>query len=188
MSSAAINSALEAAVWFTTRARKENVSLDHGQLQNLLFLAQVHFALNNNMQYLMPTIFVCTRHGFAEPTLETLLPAGLPSLPQPKFSTRINAFLDLIWKKYAVLPVAELENFVKTSDSYLKTCALGHKQFTMLEDMAADFKSSLNPRALSQAGVSDRRKILISQNGPVVVSKWQPCKLNSKTDKENSYA
>ncbi len=179
-----INSALDAANWFFRRAESDKVFLDNDKLQLLLFLAQVHYALGNNLEYLFPSLFVCDDHGFSEPTLAAILPHGLPLMDTPRFADKINAFLELIWKKYALIGNNELLSFIKNSDSYLDNHRHGQKNLVSLAEMAQKFKSALNPRSLSRAGTSVQHKIRISQNGPVMVSAWQPRKLDSSQTKE----
>lgn len=188
MSVPAINSSLEAANWFFRRADRDDRYLENDKLQQLLFLAQVHFALNNNMNYLIPGLFVCDSQGFSEPNLTQILSHGLPLMEEPVFSAQINSFLELIWKKYSPMSTAELSEFIKNSDSYADNYLPGKKNIVPLEEIAEKFKTSLNPRSFSRAGTSSKRKILISQNGPVMVSAWQPRKLGSKNSKETKHA
>ena len=184
----AISSSLEAANWFFRRADKDDCYLENDKLHQVLFLAQVHFALNNNMEYLIPSLFICDERGFSEPTLAKILSYGLPLMAPPSFSEKINSFLELIWKKYSSMNTAELSEFIKNSDSYIDNYQTGKKNIVALEEMAQNFKSSLNPRSFSKAGTSKGRKILISQNGPVMVSAWQPRKLGPKNNKEIKHA
>lgn len=188
MSLPAINSSLEAANWFFRRADQEDRCLENDKLQHLLFLAQVHFALNNNMNYLIPGLFVCDDRGFSEPNLSRILTFGMPLMEAPAFSGNINSFLELIWKKYFPMSGSELSEFIKNSDSYADNYQPGKKNIVPLEEMAQKFKTSLNPRSFSRAGSSGKRKILISQNGPVMVSQWQPRKIGSTNLKETKHA
>ena len=188
MSLPAVNSSLEVANWFFRRADKDDSYLENDKLHLLLFLAQVHFALNNNMEYLIPSLFICDERGFSEPTLAKLLTYGLPLMEAPIFAEKINSFLELIWKKYSPMNTKELSEFIKNSDSYIDNYQTGKRNIVNLEDVAQKFKSSLNPRSFSKAGTSSNRKILISQNGPVMVSAWQPRKLEPKNNKETKHA
>lgn len=188
MSAPAINSVLEGADWFFRRAEQDGQYLENDKLHHLLFLAQVHYALANNMNFLIPGLFVCDNQGFSEPNLARILSFGLPLMAAPQFSEQINAFLELIWKKYGAMSVPDLARFIKNSDSYADSYQSGKKNLVSLEEMADKFKTSLNPRSLSRAGTSSKRKILISQNGPVMVSAWQPRKIGSKNIKETSHA
>ncbi len=187
MSMPAINSALDAANWFFRRADRDDAFLENDKLHHLLFLAQVHFALNNNMEYLIPSLFICDERGFSEPAMVQILQHGLPLMEAPAFLDKINSFLELIWKKYSPMSSTELSEFIKNSDSYADNYLAGKKNIVPLEEMAQKFKTSLNQRSFSRAGAARQRKILISQNGPVVVSAWQPRKLDSQK-KETKHA
>ena len=188
MSLPAISSSLEAANWFFRRADQDDRYLENDKLHQLLFLAQVHFALNNNMEYLIPSLFVCEERGFVEPNLAKILNYGMPLMEAPRFEEKINSFLELIWKKYSPMSSSELAEFIKNSDSYIDNYQTGKHNIIPLEEMAQNFKTSLNPRSFSKAGSSSSRKILISQNGPVMVSAWQPRKLGPKNNKETKHA
>ena len=188
MSLSAISSSLDAANWFFRRADKDDSYLENDKLHQLLFLAQVHFALNNNMEYLIPALFICDERGFTEPNLAKILNYGMPLMEAPAFAEKINSFLELIWKKYSSMSNRELSEFIKSSDAYIDNYQTGKKNIVALESMAQNFKSSLNPRSFSKAGTSNSRKILISQNGPVMVSAWQPRKLGTQKNKETKHA
>ena len=187
MSMPAINSALDAANWFFRRADRDDAFLENDKLHHLLFLAQVRFALNNNMEYLIPNLFVCDERGFSEPTLIQILQHGLPLMEAPKFSDKINSFLELIWQKYSPMSSTELTEFIKNSNSFADNYLTGKRNIVPLEEMAQKFKNSLSQRSFARAGTTTQRKILISQNGPVMVSAWQPRKLDSQK-KETKHA
>lgn len=182
MPAPAINSSLDAANWFFRRADRDDFVLENDKLQHLLFLAQVHYALNNNMNYLIPGLFICDERGFSEPNLNRILAHGLPLMPEPAFSGKINNFLELIWQKYFPQSNQKLSEFIKNSDSYVENYRPGQQNIVPLETMAQKFKSSLTPLSFSRAGSSGKRKMLISQNGPVMVSAWQPRKLGSNNE------
>ena len=188
MSSPAINSALEAADWFFKRAERDGLYLENDKLQHLLFLAQVHYALNNDFAYLIPGIFICDERGFSEPNLSRILAFGMPLMPKTHLTDSLNSFLEVIWQKYAPMSISELSRFIKNSDSYVKNYRAGKKNLVPLEEMATRFRGSINPAALQKAGSNTSKKILISQNGPVLVSKWQPRKIGSAQTKENKHA
>lgn len=187
MSAPALNSAIEAADWFFKRAERDGIYLEAEKLQHLLFLAQIHFALNNNFEYLVPGLFICDERGFSEPNLGRILSFGLPMMPKPAFPERVASFLELIWQKYASMSIKDLAAFIKNSESYIKNYQVGRKNIVSLEDMASQFRSSINPASLNKAGSHPSKKILISQNGPVVVSQWQPRKIGTIQSKENKY-
>ncbi len=187
MSAPAVNSIIEVADWFFKRAEQDNVYLENDKLQHLLFLAQVHYALNNNFQYFVPGVFICDERGFSEPNLSRILSFGLPMMPKPEFAEHISSYLEVIWKKYSPMSIRELSEFIKSSDSYTKNYHVGQKNLVPLEDMALQFRTNINLSALQKAADKTSKKILISQNGPVVVSKWQPRKVNTNQSKEKKH-
>ena len=100
MDNKTITSTLDIVNWFCRKAAAVGTTLDENKIQHLLFLAQIHYALKSG-HFLMPSLFVCSRSGFYEPTVRVLMRFGLPLLPEPCFKTEINTFLELIWQKYA---------------------------------------------------------------------------------------
>lgn len=175
----ATNSALEVANWFFNHAQKNGSLLENEKLHHLLFLAQVHFALNNNQEYLMPSVFVCDDNGFIEPNMDKILDFGMPLMPAPNLSHKVSVFLDLIWKKYGTMSIRELNNLVKNSQCYIDNYISGYKNLVLLTEMADKFKKSLLGPGRSKPIANLPKKVLLSQNGPVVVSKWQPRKVNA---------
>lgn len=96
MAGSATNSAIEVAYWFISRAEDEGLFLEDEKLHHLLFLAQVHFALANNMELLMPSLFVCGENGFSEPNLAVMFAQGRPYMRRKNFPTRSAIF----WTRY----------------------------------------------------------------------------------------
>lgn len=175
----ATNSALEVANWFFNHAQNSGWLLENDKLQHLLFLSQVHFAISNNDEYLMPCLFVCDDNGFNEPNLNKILNFGLPLMPKPNLSHKVSTFLDLIWKKYGQMSIRELNTLIKGSQCYIDSYISGYKNVISLSEMSDKFKSSLLITGKSKTLASAQKKVLLSQNGPVVVSKWQPRKVNT---------
>lgn len=188
MSVPAVNSSLDIANWFFKKSESEGFYLENEKLQHLIFLAQVHYALTNNLKYLMPSLFVCDKSGFADLNLNKTLSFGRPLMESPVFSLEINNFLNLIWQKYSAMSIRDLAEFIKNSDTYIQNYQAGKKNIVELKEMADLFKSSLSNNAINHSVKTNNKKILISQNGPVVVSKWQPRKINHSNPKENKHA
>ncbi len=182
MGISAVYSSLDVANWFFKKAEKDGWYLENEKLHHLLFLSQVHYALQNNNAYLMPSLFVCTTNGFADPTLQQALSFGRPLMEAPLFSTEINAFLEFIWNKYALQTLRDLNDIVKSSPLYKENFQAGQINFVTLPELTAKFKET---GETSSAETHQQKKILLSQNGPVVVSPWQPRKLNLSKTKEN---
>lgn len=179
MTQPAVSSVLEVANWFTGKAENSKIYLEGDKLHALIFLAQVHYAIQHNMQYLIPSLFICDDDGFFEPTFKKLAEFGMPLMGKPQIDEPTSAFLDLIWKKYADKNAFELISLVKDSQAYRKYHLPNEVNIVTLENMCHRFGAA--PQAAKPA-----KKILISQNGPVVVSQWQPRKLdNDKRIGEN---
>ena len=185
MSSNHIKSIFEIADWFFRRADQDDVYLDKEKLQHLMFLSQVHYALTNNFKPLFAGFFICTKLGFEDPNLSQILNFGLPLMAKPDFEKSINTFLEVIWQKYSVLSNLELSNFIKNSDSYLDNIETSSPLSLSLEELTTKFRNNLKRETTSISSSTSQTKVLISQNGPVVVSKWQPRKVNTSNSKEN---
>ena len=97
----------------------------------------------------------------------------LPLMSAPKFKAEITGFLELIWKKYYPQSNASLAKLIKSSASYTEV-----PNIVSLETLAKNFNDSINPQN------TNKIKMLISQNGPVMVSKWQPRKVETTISKE----
>lgn len=182
MTAAAVNTALEIANWFFKRAEKDNIYLQDDKLQHLMFLAQVHFALAHQNNYLFPGLFAAGPDGYVDPNLQITLSFGRPLMANPKFSDKINAFLELIWNKYSPLDSADLSDLILNTTAHRENYKHGEYNLIPLHELAAQFKTRFNT-ARGKAAARPH-KVMISQNGPVVVSRWQPRKINSENIKE----
>ena len=185
MSSSKIKSIFEIADWFFRRADQDDTCIDNEKLQHLMALSQIHYALNNNYTPLYAGIFTCTQHGFEDPNLNQILKYGLPLMAKPEFDKQTSTFLEIIWQKYSTLSSSELSNFIRNSDSYLDNYDYSAPKLLTLEELAGKFRNNLKKEPHSNSKPTGKPKILISQNGPVVVSRWQPKKIISSNSKEN---
>lgn len=176
-------SSIDVAYWFIYQAEKENTYLEDEKLQHLLFLAQVHYALAYNMEILMPSMFVCDEDGFTEPTLNRIFAQGHPFMPKAAMSVKASDFLLEIWKKYGSLSIKELTNIIKTNSAYKENYVEGVKNVVQLNLVVEKFISNSNILKDNNAYSDNKKKILLSQNGPVVVSKWQPRKVAHSNSK-----
>ncbi len=192
MSTTAAPTALDVAVWFRNHAQNNGWLLEAEKLQHLLFLAQIHYILLNNGTLLMPATFVCNNTGFSIPDIAKLNSVGqFPSF-SPAIDEKTQVFLEIIWKKYAPMSLRELSTQIKSSPAYTQNFHPGQDSLTDMNASAPLFKSGLGKKhplvreehATLVSPKQPQRKILISQNGPVVVSQWQPRKLSNKETKE----
>lgn len=171
MTKSAAKSALDVANWFFKKAEVSKIYLEEDKLHPLIFLAQTHYALKNGMRYLIPGLFICNNGGFFEPNLKKILEFGMPLMGDSDLSQEVKEFLELVWHKYASKNTFELISIVKDSPAYRKHHVKDETILLTLEDMAKGFGTPAEPQTA--------KKIRISQNGPVVVSEWQPRKLNA---------
>jgi len=190
MTAPAVPSAADVAAWFQKHAEKNGWLLETEKLQHLLFLSQMHFSLLNNGAVLMPAAFICDKNGFSEPNLARC--AGCSASLTPEIDGSTQNFLEIIWKKYSPMSIRSLSNLIKNSPAYSSNYQPGETNLIDQHQTALLFKSGLgkqtqaaDPKKTASIGhKSAPHKILISQNGPVVVSQWQPRKLSNTKSKE----
>ena len=176
-------STFDIAGWFRNKAIQNKQHLSQTQLQNMLFLAQMHHT-GKHGRVLMPSMFVCYAHGFYDPNIESFFSHNF-SLPEvATFEKETDLFLESVWQKYASLSEQELQNFV-TSLSCWQTI-YNHQTDILVNpiEIAASFLSSISGGA--KAFSTSKPKIRLSQNGPVQVSPWHPRKLNQPSEKKES--
>lgn len=174
MSGQIITSSLEITNWLCRRAESEKDRLTEAKLQHLLFLAQIHYALKSG-KFLMPSLFVCGRSGFYEPTIRQIMSFGLPLMKAPAFKEEIDAFLELIWKKYAKQTESELEHFILSLDCFKHFYRPEEETIVNPMYFTDSFAGSIQKTKTETSG----SQIRLSQNGPVKVSAWTPRKLHS---------
>lgn len=182
MAGSATNSAIEVAYWFINKAEQENSRLEDEKLQHLLFLSQIHFALKNNMELLMPSLFVCGEDGFFEPNLNVMFSQGRPYMPPKSLPEKIEDFLGKVWKRYASLSAKELNLMIKSNPAY-QTCYIrGTQNIAPLKTVVESFVKDPDTATYSSTRTTANKKVSYSQNGPVVVSQWKPRKISSKNN------
>lgn len=192
MTATAAPSTADIAAWFLKHAENNGWLLEAEKLQHLLFLSQIHFSLLNRGAVLMPAAFICDRNGFSEPNISRLTNLCRWSDMTPELNSETQNFLEIIWKKYSPMSIRALSDLIKSSPAYSSTYQPGQATLIDLQQTAALFKSGLRKQTSQPASHKKEtlekhpasRKILISQNGPVVVSQWQPRKLSNTKSKE----
>ena len=83
----AADSAIDIAYWFLNKAEDAGIYLDDEQIHNLLFLSQVHYALQNRQEVLMPSLFLCSEDGIIEPALHRIFPRDALLCPRLNLTT-----------------------------------------------------------------------------------------------------
>lgn len=175
MTTKTVISSLDVVHWFYKKAEKTHIVLEESKVQHLLFLTQMHHVLKSG-QLLTPSLFVCGKDGFFEPTIRTLLNFGLPLMELPKFDKDTLVFLELIWRKYAPWKNDELKDFIVSLDCWKNFYHPERELIVNPVSIIDSFSNSIHSVA-PQPAVTN--KVMMSQNGPVRVSNWQPRKVNS---------
>lgn len=178
MSIPATDSAIDVAYWFFERSEKDRQYLENERLYHLIFAAQLNYAQKFKGQVLVPSLFVCDELGFTEPNLFKMFSLGRPFMPVVKFSDPIEAFLESIWQKYGKLNLFEFTQLIKNSTAYKECFTEGEKHLINVNDILGKFKAA--PVSKKE---NLRKKMLISQNGPVMVSQWNPRKIETNAMK-----
>lgn len=178
MNTSATESSVDIAAWFISRAQKDEWFLENEKLQNLLFLAQFHFSQQYKDQILMPSLFTVNKDGFREPNIERLLQNGRNTLSASRLSNEVDSFLEKIWKVYGAMSLKQLRDMIKRQTSYPEQYPSETKNIVEINSLVEKLKS---PGKIEQTTKrkETEKKVLISQNGPVVVSKWQPRRLKN---------
>ena len=153
----ATDTAIDIAYWFFNRAEKDGIYLETEKMQHLLFLAQIHFAMTYDMR-----MFAMAR----------------PFMPPVKFPAKIDSFLESIWNKYGKTSLIGLEKLIKSNSAFKENCIAGTINVIDLKAVVDSFIKSSKAAQKNNAFSNNRKKVMLSQNGPVVVSKWQPRKID----------
>lgn len=183
MVSPATNSSIEVAYWFFNRAEKDDIYLENERLHHLLFLAQSRFAQTHLGQMLMPCLFLCDENGFFEPNLKKMFALGRPFMPQTRLEDDISSFLENIWAQYGSLSLAQFKQIVTALPLFGKTYQKG-AQAVVDWNSLIDKSNDCGTIRKEAGGYAIPKKVLVSQNGPVVVSQWNPRKVNSTEHKD----
>lgn len=174
MYTSATNSSLDVAYWFIHRAEKDSLYLETDKLQHLLFISQQRYAQQKSCPMLMPCVFSCDDKGFFEPTLRCFFAQGRPYMPAIKLSDSVSLFLERVWNEFCKLSSSDCRKIVTSSSLYETSYQKGCVSVIPFDKMTQ--KETLAPAP--QKSVPYRTKVLLSQNGPVIVSRWTPRKIN----------
>lgn len=175
-------SAIDVAGWFYNRANRANQQISSQQLQNLLFLVQMHH-LSNKGQLLMPAMFICCDYGFYEPTVQLVINRNLTLLEQLEFNRETELFLESVWQKYASISSLDLQKFITSLDCWKLHF---HSDEETIVDPSSITDSFLQSISSGTKNKIERPKIRLSQHGPVAVSPWQPRKLKANSSKKEN--
>lgn len=135
----AFQNALEVVAWFNDMGRQGGTRLRPKQLQMLLYIAQGLYAAANQGGMLMPSRFVGTSNGPVEPTLYAVLQEPINPLPAKNIDQRAEACLNLVWKKFGIMELPELEEFVTADPALAEVVKLAPGAEVPLDRMADSF-------------------------------------------------
>lgn len=165
-------SAFDVAYWFLQYADKKQFFIEDEKLHHLLFLAQIIYMQRHSNEILFPSMFIATEKGFLEPNLLKVFAHGHPYMPNIKIDDKTASFLEQIWNKYANQSLLDLRSTITQSQAF-QSCY--DKKNLMAVDMQqiAELFTPANEKTYSN-------RVRMSQHGPVMVSQWQPRKVNKK--------
>jgi len=123
MTSCAVESAIDVALWFLNRASAEDNYIQAQKLQRLLYIAQGCYAQENYGRKLMPATFVTHDMGPVEPNVYRVFEAGRPQIDYLAPAAEVEDFLERIWRRFGIHPVDRLNALVIGQSAYQK--ALG---------------------------------------------------------------
>ena len=183
MQTAAADSSFEVISWFLNKAKRDDIFLDYRKLQHLLFLSQLHYQVSFPNSLLMPCVFAYGRNGYEEPSFAGIYSAGI----LPQVSVRLPhptiQFLEKIWHIYSAMNASQLETLIQRRIGYPERKGQ-EKIIPDLKTLVEKFKSSskmIKDTAPNQSNEENgSKKVMLSQNGPVMVSAWKPRKLSQK--------
>lgn len=182
MSSPATNSSIDVTYWFFCRAEQDDVYLENEKLHHLLFLAQLSYARKHNGDMFMPSVFLCDEQGIFEPNIKRILTQGRPFMPPVRFDENISAFLEQLWQDFGHIPQIRLKQAVTALPLYSRFAKKGTVSVIPWNSLV-DKSDECGTIQLKE----DRhlpKKVLVSQNGPVVVSQWNPRKVSRVNNKD----
>ena len=90
----------------------------------------------------------------------------------PKFNKDISYFLEDIWNEFSSLSVLECKKIATNLPIYIEHYKKGQHTIVNFDAIGKSDSITIKPN------ITPRGKILLSQNGPVIVSKWSPRKIN----------
>ena len=167
MQISAADSSFEVISWFLNQAKKDDVFLDYRKLQHLLFLSQLHYQASFPDSTLMPCVFAY---------------AGILPQVSIRLSYTTIQFLEKVWHIYSAMNASQLETLIRHR--------IGTPERKGQEKIIPDFKtlvekfkssSKMNKSSVTTEknnSVNTTKKVMLSQNGPVMVSAWKPRKIS----------
>ena len=125
MSAPAVRSTLDVVFWVLKCGDSVGRGLSARKVQCFLYLAQAHFAGQNDGRKLMPATFIATQIGPIEPTVYNIFEEGCPRILTALPGPRIETFLHDVWRRYEELGEEALHNIACEHESYRVGLAQG---------------------------------------------------------------
>ena len=171
--SAAIDTAVDVALWFADQALNGNEYLQPQKLQRLLFLSQAYYAVAFGGRKLMPAIFVADEMGPIEPNVFKVFVNGRPDVESDLFlPEQAEQFLTMIWRRFGHHSAEHLTRLAKESEAYQRALKKGRRTEITIDAMRLSFGQAKDTPSVEQIV---RPKMLRSQTGKTVtVKSWTP--------------
>ncbi|MEK9749527.1 MAG: hypothetical protein VW333_12490 [Pseudomonadales bacterium] len=164
MSSSAVESVLDVALWFQDRARYENEHLQAQKLQRLLFVAQGQYAVQYYGRKLMPATFVAYEVGPQEPNIMRFFEFGPPNIPTLDPPAEVEEFLERLWRKFGHYSADKLGELARAHPAYKIAAKNGFGEEISFASIAK--AASAKPKPEKKIKTADGR----------VVTRWMPPK------------
>ena len=125
----------------------------------------------------MPTLFICADSGFYNADIKSIMKFGLPLMGKSNFTSSISDFLNLIWQKYGSHTDDQLDKFIFSLEAWKHNYRPENETVVNPINFIDSFANNI--KNTKEKNINSKSKIMMSQNGPVKVSSWQPRKLKS---------
>jgi uncharacterized phage-associated protein len=169
MTSCAVESTIDVALWFLNRASSEDNYIQAQKLQRLLYIAQGCYSQENYGRKLMPATFVTHDMGPVEPNVYRVFEAGRPQIDYLPPAAEVQDFLERVWRKFGIHPVDRLNALVLAQTAYQKALGGGIGEEIPHEDLVESFK----------APERKEEEVVRTQDGRRV-TKWVPTRAAPK--------
>lgn len=177
MKQPAVESTFDVAQWFCDTALNDSEYLQPLKMQRLLFLAQAYFAVANNGQMLLPSVFIADDLGPLEPNVYRVFEHdNKPYMEHAAISEDIRVFLDSIWRHFGSHSGEYLSKFLRGHPPYFEAREEGKRSVISHESIIEYYSSPTKAKAASRTPIVEqvlRPRVMRSHTGrPVSVKQW----------------
>lgn len=169
----AVDSALDVALWFADRARREDMYLPPQKLHRLLYLAQGTYAASYAGRKLMPAVFLAYEVGPMEPNVYRVFDGKRPDLETRPIRPEIDNFLLRVWRKYSHHSPEFLNESVQSHTPYRMALRKGLGQEISFKGMAIYFRDMLRDGGKPKRAAAGPAGTVKTKDGRVL-RKWVP--------------